>query len=49
MNMIRCEDIKEEDNKDQVIEEETKHNTYPVQATESNIGQGTMNFVLHES
>lgn len=49
MNVIRCEDIKEEDNKDQVIEEETKHNPYLGQATESNIGQGTMNFVMQES
>ena len=49
MNVIRCEDVKEEDNKEQAVEEEIKHNPYLGQVTEDMIGQGTMNFVMHES
>lgn len=52
MNIIKCEDIKEEDNSfinQQPIEEEQKQSTYLGQITEGTIPQGTMHFVIHES
>ena len=49
MNVIRCEDIKEEDNKQQSVEEEIKQNPYLGQVTEEQFGQGTMNFVMNET